>query len=58
VTFLSFVELVRALILNELVPNLPNPPYAPEDAEAVTNRLYEHVWQRCASGYPFESPAA
>jgi len=46
------------LILNELVSNLPNPPYTPEDAEVVASRVYEYVWQRCASGYPFEPAAA
>jgi hypothetical protein len=34
---------VRVLILNELVSNLPNPPYTPEDAEVVASRAYEYV---------------
>jgi hypothetical protein len=35
-----------------------NLPYTSEDVEVVASRVYEYVWQRCASGDPFEPAAA
>jgi hypothetical protein len=29
---------------------LPEPPYTPDDKEAMAKMLYEHVWQQSVGG--------
>ena len=41
---------VRIFILDTLWQSLPRPPYNDRDAEDAANRVYNHVWQRSASG--------
>ncbi|MDP9177063.1 MAG: type I restriction endonuclease subunit R [Gemmatimonadota bacterium] len=41
---------VKVFILNSLWRSLPRPPFTEEDTEAVANQVYDHLWQRSASG--------
>lgn len=48
---------VEVFILDQLYAMLPRPPFTEEDTREVASRVYEYVWQRSASGFPF-APAA
>ena len=37
---------VEVFILDEVYANLPTPPFAPEEKEAVAAEVYTHVWQQ------------
>ena len=41
---------VKVFILDRLFESLPQPPYSPEETEAVAGRVYDYVWQRGAAG--------
>jgi type I restriction enzyme R subunit len=41
---------VRVLILDILWRSLPRPPYSDDETLGLADRIYEHVWQRSASG--------
>jgi len=41
---------VKVFILDRLFEALPQPPYTPDEAEAVASRVYDYVWQRSAAG--------
>ena len=41
---------VKVFILNEVYANLPTPPFAPEEKEAVAAEVYTHVWQQAVGG--------
>lgn len=41
---------VKVFILDRLFEALPQPPYSPDEAEAVAGRVYDYVWQRSAAG--------
>jgi type I restriction enzyme R subunit len=47
---------VRMFVLDTLWEQLPKPPFTGEDAELLTNRIYDYVWQRSATG-DFLNPA-
>ena len=47
---------VRMSILDSLWERLPRPPFSEEDAELLTDRIYDYVWQRSATG-DFLNPA-
>ena len=40
---------VKVFILDSLWQSLPRPPFTDEDTEALSDRIYELVWQRSAS---------
>ena len=40
---------VKVFILDEVYANLPTPPFAPEEKEAVAAEVYTHVWQQAVS---------
>lgn len=44
---------VKVFILDRLFQLLPQPPYSPEETEAVASRVYDYVWQRSAAGGSF-----
>jgi type I restriction enzyme R subunit len=46
---------VKVLILDTLWESLPRPPFTEEETELVANRIYDHVWQRSASGLDLEA---
>jgi len=39
-------------ILDTLWQSLPRPPFSDEEAEVLTERVYDYIWQRSASGDP------
>ncbi|MBA4392838.1 MAG: type I restriction endonuclease subunit R, partial [Desulfobacca sp.] len=41
---------VRMFVLDMLWEKLPKPPFTEEDAQLLTDRIYDHVWQRSATG--------
>jgi len=41
---------VRVFILDNLWQSLPRPPFTDQDAEALSDRIYDYVWQQSASG--------
>jgi type I restriction enzyme R subunit len=41
---------VRMSILDSLWEKLPKPPFSEEDTELLTDRIYDYVWQRTATG--------
>ncbi len=41
---------VKVFILDNLWQSLPRPPFTDQDAEALSDRIYDYVWQRSASG--------
>ncbi len=41
---------VRVFILDTLWEQLPRPPFSDEDAERLSERVYNFIWQRSASG--------
>jgi type I restriction enzyme R subunit len=50
---------VRVCILDNLWEALPRPPFSEQDAEALSNRVYDYVWQRSHAGtFPTEGPFA
>lgn len=42
---------VKVFILDNLWRSLPRPPFTDEDTEVVAGRVYDHVWERSASGH-------
>ena len=44
---------VRICILDNVFVNLPRPPFTDEDAEQLTDRIYNFVWQRSTAGQSF-----
>jgi type I restriction enzyme R subunit len=44
---------VKTLILDQLYEALPIPPFTEEETDAAAARIYDYVWQRCATGQPF-----
>lgn len=48
---------VKVFILDRLFESLPQPPYSPEEAEAVAGHVYDYVWQRSAAGESFAAAA-
>ncbi len=49
---------VRTFILDQLYEVLPSPPFTEDETDAVADRIYEYVWQRCATGQGFEAPCS
>jgi type I restriction enzyme, R subunit len=49
---------VKMFILDSLCQSLPRPPFTDEDTEDLTGRVYDYVWQRCASGQAFDARPA
>jgi len=43
---------VKMFILDTLWQSLPRPPFSDEEAEVLTERVYDYIWQRSASGDP------
>ena len=41
---------VRMFVLDILWEKLPRPPFSEEDAEILTDRVYDYVWQRSTTG--------
>ena len=41
---------VKVFILDNLWQSLPRPPFTDRDAEALSDRIYDYVWQQSASG--------
>jgi type I restriction enzyme R subunit len=41
---------VKVFILDNLWQSLPRPPFTDQDAEALSDRIYDYVWQQSASG--------
>jgi type I restriction enzyme R subunit len=41
---------VKMFILDHLWQLLPRPPFSEADAETLTERIYDHVWQQSARG--------
>ena len=41
---------VRMFVLDTLWEKLPRPTFSEEDAEFLTDRVYDYVWQRSATG--------
>ena len=41
---------VRVSILDHLHRTLPKPPFTDEEMEEVTEKIFQHVWQKSASG--------
>lgn len=41
---------IRVFILDRLWQSLPKPPFTDEEAEQLTERVYDYAWQRSASG--------
>lgn len=41
---------IRVLILDRLWQFLPIPPFTDEEAEQLTERVYDYAWHRSASG--------
>jgi len=44
---------VYTSILDQLYEVLPSPPFTEADTDAAADRIYEYVWQRCATGQGF-----
>ena len=42
---------VKMFILDNLWEELPRPPFSDDETEEVSNRVYDYVWQRSASGH-------
>lgn len=38
------------IILDTLWESLPRPPFPEDDAEMLTDQVYDYVWQRTTSG--------
>jgi type I restriction enzyme R subunit len=49
---------VRMFILDNLWRALPRPPFSEQDAETLSDRVYDYVWHRAASGSPLGALAA
>jgi type I restriction enzyme R subunit len=49
---------VEVFILDRLYESLPIPPFSPDEAETLSHRVYEYVWQRAANGTFPETAAA
>ena len=41
---------IRVHILDSLWQALPRPPFTEAETESLAGRVYDHVWQRAASG--------
>ena len=41
---------VKVFILDNLYRSLPRPPFTEPETEEIAARVYDHVWQRSASG--------
>lgn len=41
---------VKVFILDRLYESLPRPPFTDSETEAAADRIYDHIWQRTASG--------
>ncbi len=41
---------VKVFILDKLWAALPRPPFTDDEAEELSDRIYDFVWQRSASG--------
>jgi type I restriction enzyme R subunit len=41
---------VKVFILDNLWQSLPRPPFTDQDAEAMSDRIYDYVWRQSASG--------
>ena len=48
---------VKVFILDRLFEPLPQPPYSPEEAEAVAGSVYDYVWQRSRVDKSFPAAA-
>ena len=48
---------VKVFILDRLCVALPQPPYSPEEAEAVAGSVYDYVWQRSRADGSFAAAA-
>jgi len=46
---------IKTVILDQLYEALPIPPFTEEETDAAAARIYDYVWQRCATGQPFAS---
>lgn len=46
---------VKVLILDTLRQSLPRPPFTEEETDLVASRIYDHLWQRSASGFGLEA---
>jgi len=44
---------VYTSILDQLYEVLPSPPFTEDETDAAADRIYEYVWQRCATGQGF-----
>ncbi len=44
---------VKVFILDRLFEVLPQPPYSPDETEAIAGRVYDYVWQRDMAGGRF-----
>jgi type I restriction enzyme R subunit len=44
---------MRVCILDNVFVNLPRPPFTDDDAERLTDRIYNYVWQRTTAGQTF-----
>ena len=37
-------------ILDQLLGALPNPPYTPDMTEALSGKVFDHIWDQSAGG--------
>jgi type I restriction enzyme, R subunit len=49
---------VKMFILDNLWRSLPRPPFSEQDAETLSDRVYDYVWHRAVSGLPIGTMAA
>ena len=41
---------IEVIILDEIVANLPTPPFTEEEKNAVASNVYDHIWQQAVRG--------
>jgi type I restriction enzyme, R subunit len=48
---------VKTLIFDQLYEALPIPPFTEQETDAAAARIYDYVWQRCATGQTLAKPS-
>ena len=43
---------IKMFVLDQVFESIPQPPYTPEEAETMAERVYEYVFQKTVGGKP------